>query len=449
MVETYPLPPSPRRFHGFQQLGQDPHLYMHELLQRYGDVVRWRGFFDVYFVNHPEYVRRVLSQSHEQFSKQVIDYRVLAQIMGNGLVSSDGPHWVKQRKLMQPMFANRVVNGFDKPINELTQTMLAQWDEQIDAQPIAIDQQMGRLAFQIVGATLFGSDIDQYAEEIAEILELVNLQTQEIRALMTLYPWLPTPYNRKWRKAKRRLDEIVYGMISVRRRDGEQENDILDRLIRARDGDTNEPMSEEQMRDEVVTLMLAGHETSSTALAWTLYLLAQHPVVENRLAEELDGVLHGEPASSTDLAALPYLKQVVQESMRIYPPVWAVARRSNQAEVFGEYEIPAGSYVAVVPYALHRHPEFWPDPERFDPDRFQSNSGESRHSYCYLPFAAGPRACIGLGMAMLEIQLVLAQIVQRYRVELIAGHPVESIAKVTLKQRYGLPLKLTRRRKRG
>lgn len=445
MVEALRLPPTPRRFWRWREFNENPPHFMYELLQDCGDVARWRGVSDIYLVNHPDYVRRVLSRSYEHFSKQTIDYRVLAQIMGNGLVSNDGPHWVKQRKLMQPMFGSRVVNGFDTAINELTEGLLREWDARAGVEPVWVDRDMGRLAFQIVGATLFGSDIEQYADEVAGILDVVNLQTQEIRALMTLYAWIPTPYNLKWRKAKRRLDEIVYGMIAARRREGAQQNDLLDRLIAARDEDSNEGMSEAQMRDEVVTLMLAGHETSATALGWTLYLLAQHPDVEERLAQELDEALHGNPATSADLGQVGYLKQVVQESMRIYPPVWAIARRSQHDEAFGDYDVPAGSYVGVIPYALHRHPEFWPDPERFDPDRFEPNRNESRHSYSYIPFAAGPRTCIGLGMAMLEIQLVLAQVVQRYRVHLVAGHPVETLAKVTLKQRYGLPLRLTRR----
>ncbi len=444
MTETYRLPPTPRRFYQWRRFNRSPPQFMHELLQQYGDVARWRGTFDVYLVNHPDYARRVLSQSYEHFSKHVIDYRVLAQIMGKGLVTNDGPDWVKQRKLMQPMFANRVVNRFDQPINRLTGAMLAEWDA-AGSDPVWVDRDMGRLAFRIVGATLFGSDIDAHAEEVADILEVVNLQTQEIRALMTLFPWIPTPYNLRWKKARRRLDEIVYGMIAARRRDGAGDNDILDRLLAARDDDTGAGMDEVQMRDEVVTLMLAGHETSATALGWTLYLLATHPDIAARLADELDAVLHGAPATSGDLTAIPYLKQVVQESMRIYPPVWAIARRSHDDERFGDYAVPAGSYVGVVPYALHRHPEFWPDPERFAPDRFAPKRAASRHSYCYLPFAAGPRACIGLGMAMLEIQLVLAQVVQRYSVRPLPGHPIETLPKVTLKQRFGMPLLLSRR----
>jgi len=426
-------------FYHARRYAREPHTFMHELLQQYGDFVCWRGFYDVYLVNHPDFIRRVLSQSYEHFSKRTIDYRVLAQVMGNGLVSNDGPHWGKQRKLMQPLFSNRNVAGFDETINKITASLMENWNEHVGGNLIWVDREMGKLTFQIVGATLFGSDIEQYADEIADIIEVVNLQTQEPRALMTLYAWLPTPYNLKWKKAKRRLDKIVYAMIASRRAAGTREADILDRLIHARDEETGEGMGETQMRDEVVTLMLAGYETSANALAWTLYLLATHPEIEQRLVDELTGQLNGAPASAADLARIPYLKQVVQESMRIYPPVWAYARRCEQAEQFGEYLLPANAYVGVVPYALHRHPEFWPDAERFDPDRFDPGRGESRHSYCYLPFAAGPRTCIGAGMAMLEVQLVLAQLVQRFRFRVLPGHSIETIAKVTLKPRFGMP----------
>lgn len=418
---------------------------MHDMLTEYGDFMCWRGFYDVYLVNHPDYVRPVLAQNYQHFSKRTIDYRVLARVMGNGLVSNDGPHWVRQRNLMQPLFSNRNVNAFDTTINTLTSALMTQWDARVGGDPIWVDREMGKLTFQIVGATLFGSEIEQHADEVAEILEVVNQQTQEMRALMTLHSWIPTPYNLKWGRAMKRLNKIVYSMIAARRRDGVGDNDILDRLINARDEETGESMDETQMRDEVVTLMLAGHETSANALAWTLYLLATHPDVEAQLTDALSTTLNGAPATAADLTAIPYLKQVVQESMRIYPPVWAYARRSEQEEEFDDYVLPAKAYVGIVPYALHRHLDYWPDPERFDPDRFQPNRSESRHSYCYLPFAAGPRTCIGAGMAMLETQLVLAQILQRFKIQVVPNHPIETIAKVTLKPRYGMPVTLGRR----
>lgn len=440
-------PPSTPRFHNIRRLTAEPHLAIHEALKQYGDFMCWRSFYDLYLVNHPDFLRPVLSQGHERFSKRTIDYRVMAQVMGNGLVSNDGPHWARQRKLMQPVFGARNVNRFDGTINALASSSMGRWDARAGDQAVWIDREMSRLTFRIVGATLFGSDIERHAGEVAEILEVVNLRPQELRALMTLHPWLPTPYNLKWRRAMRRLDGIVHGMIAARRGAAGEAGggDILDRLLGARDLETGEGMDEKQVRDEVVTLMLAGHETSAVALAWTVYLLATHPEVEARLVEDLAAHLNGAPATAADLSRIPYLKQVVQESMRLYPPVWAYARRAEREMELGGYVLPADAYVGIVPFALHRHPEFWPDAERFDPDRFQPNRGAARHSYCYLPFAAGPRTCIGAAMAMLEIQLVLAQFMQRFRARVVPGHPIETLAKVTLKPRHGLPVTLGRR----
>ena len=438
-------PPSTPRFHQIRHLATDPHVLLHQLLRVYGDFVRWRGFKDIYLVNHPDFIRPVLSQDYRRFSKRVIDYRVLAQFMGNGLVTNDGPHWVRQHSLIQPLFGSRRVNGFEARINTLTSSLMDEWETRVHGDTLWVDREMSRLTFGIVGATLFGSDLERHAGEVAEIIEVINLYPAEVRALMTLFSWFPTPYNLKWRRAVKRLDRIVYGMIEARRRGGAGDDDILDHLIRALDEESGEGMDERQLRDEVVTLMLAGHETSANALTWTLYLLGTHPDVEARLTGSLTETLNGAAATADDLPRLPYLKQVVQESMRIYPPVWSYARRAEQQEEFDGYMLPANAYVVVAPYALHRHPEFWPDPERFDPDRFQPNRGEGRHPYSYLPFGAGPRACIGAGMAMLEIQLVLAQILQRFKVHVVPDHPVETTAKVTLRPRYGIPVTLSRR----
>lgn len=445
MNDKASLPPGPRPFEYWRRYQEFPPGVLHAIVSRFGDVVRWQTVMTVYVLNHPEDVKRVLSQSYPQFTKHTLDYRILAQIMGNGLVSNDGPDWVRQRRLMQPLFNNRQVNSFDGIINRLTGGLLDTWDRRRGEEPVWLDREMGRLTFQIVGATLFGTDIDAHAAEIAEILEVVNIHTHQLSALLTLWPWLPTPHNRRFNVAKRRLDQIVYGLINARRASGVQHGDLLQLLLSARDEDTQQGMSETQMRDEIITLMLAGHETSATGLVWTFYLLANNPVVEERLLAELLTAVGDRPPDSADLARLPYLKQVVQESMRIYPPVWAIARRTREDEVFQGYRVPGNAYVVMMPYTLHRHPEFWPDPLRFDPDRFDPNRETSRHSYAYLPFAAGPRTCIGASMAMLEMQLVLAQILQRYRVTPVPGHPVEPIAKVTLKTRYGLPVTLTRR----
>lgn len=444
-----PIPteaPSTPRFYGLRTAPDDRPRFFQHLTEKWGDVVRWRFLFDVYVLNHPDDVKRVLSAPPERFTKGTTDYRILSLSLGRGLVTSDGPLWAHQRKLMQPMFHNRSINPFDEPINRLTSAMAARWAGLSATDTLFMEREMAQLTFEVVGTTLFGADIKQHAADIAEVLESINVSTQEVRSfLLLMLPWLPLPHTRKFNRALKKLDDIVFGLINARRASGERHDDILDRLLEARDEDSGEGMDEQQIRDEVVTLLLAGHETSSNALAWTFWLLSQHRDVEARLVAELNAVLDGRPAASSDLAQLPYLKQVVQESMRLLPPVWAVARLTHQDEVFQGYRVPAGAYLTIPIFAIHRHPEYWPDPERFDPERFSPHRTEPRHSYSYIPFSAGPRTCIGASMAMLEIQLVIANLLPKFRMEVAPGARIETAAKVTLTPKYGMPMRLTPR----
>ncbi|PXW87804.1 cytochrome P450 [Nitrosomonas sp. Nm84] len=441
-----PLPPGPPLWAGIQDYWRGPPQYFEKLTQTYGNVVRWRGMFTLYIINNPDDVRQILTQDYPRFIKNTIDYRVLAQSLGQGLVTSEGAFWQQQRKLMQPMFTNRTVNGFDTIINAMTAQMLQRWKQRSPNETVQLDREMGHVAFQIVSRALLGADIDQYSQQIVEILKIINTNPQTLRAMLTLLPWLPVPSNRHFLCMKKQLDQIVHELIARRRKQGVVgDNDMLDRLLAVRDAKTGEGMSETQLRDEIVTLLLAGHETTGTAIAWTLYLLSQHPQVEAQLVAELNSVLCGAPATSSNLAQLPYLKQVMQESLRLYPPIWAIARQNTESIVLGGYCIPAKSYLVIPIYSLHRHRDHWSDPEKFDPDRFAPQPEVSRHSYCYLPFSAGPRTCIGANMAMLEIQLVLAQVLQRFRVIPVAEHPVEPVAEITFKPRYGLVVRVNAR----
>ena len=446
LLNSAPPAPATPWGYGLRESVTDQLGFFHGLVQRYGDVVHWRsGLLDLYLINHPDDLKKILSAGSDRFPKDTLDYRILEVSLGQGLVTNDGAAWARQRKLMQPMFHNRAINPFDAPINQLTDALASRWENAAPGEVVWVDRDMGRLTFEIVGMTLFGTDIERHADAVAETLEVINVPTHELKSLLLLWPWLPLPHTLRVKAAVRKLDSIVYELIDQRRRHGSEREDILDRLLAARDEDDGQGMSEQQIRDEVVTMLLAGHETSSNALAWTFYLLSKHPDVEAQLLEELQRELGGRPAVSADLPRLPYLKQVVQESMRVLPPVWAIARRSARDEVFGGYHVPAGSYLMISQWTLHRHEEFWPDPERFDPDRFNPQRTDSRHSYCYLPFAAGPRTCIGASMAMLEIQLVLANLLQRFRFEVAPGHRIEPSARVTLKPKYGMPMRITRR----
>jgi len=436
-VTRRPLPPGPGPWRSLAGYRRNPAVYFTELAARHGDVLRWRGLMDVYLLNDPDHVRQVLTQAWPQFTKDDIDYRVLRVTMGNGLVTNDGESWARQRRLMQPMFHNRVVNAFDAAINAATEALAARWRARGDA-PFMLDRDLSRLTFQVVGATLFGADIEAHADEVAEMLDFMNVNPKTLRGLLTLAPWLRTPGNRRFARHLARLDDIVNGLIDARAASGEARGDLLGLLLAARDEDSGAALPARQVRDEVVTLMLAGHETSATALGWSFHLLAQHPDIEAQLVEELARELGGRPALAGDLARLPFLKQVVQESMRLYPPVWGISRAVTDDVEFGGWRIPAGAYLAILPYALHRHPAHWEEPSRFDPSRFTPQRSQGRHSYCYLPFAAGPRTCIGAGMAMLEIQLVLARLLQQFSVRPVPGHPVLPRASVTYRPRFGI-----------
>jgi len=443
-VTRRPLPPGPGPWRSLAGYRRNPAVYFTELAARHGDVLRWRGLMDVYLLNDPDHVRQVLTQAWPQFTKDDIDYRVLRVTMGNGLVTNDGESWARQRRLMQPMFHNRVVNAFDAAINAATEALAARWRARGDA-PFMLDRDLSRLTFQVVGATLFGADIEAHADEVAEMLDFMNVNPKTLRGLLTLAPWLRTPGNRRFARHLARLDDIVNGLIDARAASGEARGDLLGLLLAARDEDSGAALPARQVRDEVVTLMLAGHETSATALGWSFHLLAQHPDIEAQLVEELARELGGRPALAGDLARLPFLKQVVQESMRLYPPVWGISRAVTDDVEFGGWRIPAGAYLAILPYALHRHPAHWEEPSRFDPSRFTPQRSQGRHSYCYLPFAAGPRTCIGAGMAMLEIQLVLARLLQQFSVRPVPGHPVLPRASVTYRPRFGIKAVVTPR----
>ena len=408
----------------------------------HGDIVCWRPITDIYLVNHPDYVRPILMGDETSFSKKNIPNRIMAQVTRKGLPTSHGSHWARQRKLMQPFFATQSVQRFDGVINAVVSSRMDKWDRCVGGKVVWVDREMSALTFDIVGATVFGTDFAPYTDEFARIWEFLHLRAADPRYLMTLLPWVPTRHNRRWKGEMKRLDSIVYRILAARRDNPANGDDMLTRLGSARDEETGEGMSEEQMRDEVVSLMFAANEATAMALAWTLYLVATHPEIEARLREDLASELAGSPATGEDLKRLPYLKQVVQEAMRIYPPAWCIGRRAEREVELGEYLLPKGAHVWTVAYSLHRHPEFWPDPERFDPDRFSPDQSKDRHFFSYVPFSAGPRGCIAASLAMLEMQLVLAQVLQRFKIQIVPDYPIEPEGRVSLKPYRGIPVTL-------
>ncbi len=422
--------------------------FLLEMRERYGDVVSVPtlvGPFTLIF--HPDGVRHVLQENHRNYNKDVPDYHVLSLVLGKGLLTNDGGSWLKQRRLIQPALHRERVTAFGTLMTETTLRWTRRWETgsfiETD-KPLALTQEMSSLTLSIVGKALFGTDLSAENEGLGRALTTVN----HLLAKAFYLPWilsLPTRERRRLHVARGALYTVVEEVIRERRRRRETHDDLLEMLLEARDEETGEGMTNEQVRDEVLTLLLAGHETTANALSWTFFLLARHPHVEARLQEEYQQVLNGRPAMSEDLSQLPFTRMVVEEAMRLYPPAWGLGRRALGNDKIGGYAIPEGAYVLVFPYVTHRHPAFWERPDAFDPERFSAKLSAGHHRFAYFPFGGGPRLCLGNQFALSEAQLILATILPRYQLRLLPGTAVIPEPLVTLRPRGDLLMTVRRR----
>jgi enediyne biosynthesis protein E7 len=422
--------------------------FLLEMRERYGDVVSVPtlvGPFTLIF--HPDGVRHVLQENHRNYNKDVPDYHVLSLVLGNGLLTNDGGSWLKQRRLIQPAFHRERVAAFGTLMTETTLRWTQRWEmgSCIETnQPLALTQEMSSLTLSIVGQALFGADLSAENESVGRALTTVN----HLIAKAFYLPWilsLPTRERRRLHVARSALYTVVEEIIRERRRHHERHRDLLELLLEAHDEETGEGMSNQQVRDEVLTLLLAGHETTANALSWTFFLLAQHPHIEAKLQEENQRVLNGRPALIEDLPQLPYTRMVLEEAMRLYPPAWGLGRRALGDDEIGGYAIPKGAYVLVFPYVTHRHPAFWERPGEFDPERFSAPLAAGRHRFAYFPFGGGPHLCLGNQFALYEAQLILATILSRDQLRLLPGTVVTPEPLVTLRPRGDLLMTVHRR----
>jgi cytochrome P450 len=428
---------------------RDPLRFVLRLAHEYGDIARYRlGIFTGFLINHPDYIRHVLQLNHRNYSKQNYTYQMLKPVLGEGLLTSDGQHWLRERRLIQPAFKRKHLADFGTLMTTATNDMLDDWASiAAREKPVDVAAEMTHLTLRITGETLFGTDISFESDRIGTAFTLLNEDVSyRLKTVFVPPLWVPTPRNLAFRRARAELDTIVYAMIANRRQSGDPGSDVLSMLLAARDETGGEGMTDQQLRDEVMTLMLAGHETTATALTWTWYLLSEHPRVAQRMRTELDDVLGERMPTVDDLPALVFMKQVIQESLRLYPPVWIISRTAMDDDQIGPYEIPAGTVILLSQYVTHRYPGFWENPEQFDPGRFLPERVANRHRYAYFPFGGGPRLCIGDNLAMMEIQLILATVAQRYRLELMPTHTVEPEPLVTLRSRYGMQMMIHPRR---
>ncbi|RKG93601.1 cytochrome P450 [Corallococcus terminator] len=430
------------------QVRRDILGFLSAIHREYGDVVSYRlGPIKSHLIAHPDGVRHVLQDHVKNYTKDHLSYRMGKWITGNGLLTSQGDFWLRQRRLAQPAFHRQRIAGMAAQMIQSTEAMLQRWDASAaQGTPVGITEEMMRLSLGIVGEALFGTSVeDQTARVGAAFNELSRQIAERFRSFNMLPPVLPTRNDRAFRAARTTLKETVQGIIATRRQRPEDTGDLLSMLMAARDEDTGTGMTDAQLGDEVLTMLLAGHETTATTLSWVFGLLAKHPDVEARLHAEVDAVLAGRAPTVEDVPKLGYTRQVVEEAMRLYPAAVIFSRTVMEDDVIGGFKIPKGTAVDVSPYVTHRHPDFWEEPDLFRPERFAPEAAAKRHRFAWFPFSGGPRQCIGNSFAMMESQLVLATVAQRYQLREAPGFTLQPESHLSLRPFGGLPMHLERR----
>ena len=431
------LPPGPSSkswTDSFKDYSRDPLAYLPRLAREYGDIATMRYYnFRVYFVSHPDLIEEVLVTRNRSFIKGRI-LRANKRLFGNGLLTSEGDFWLRQRRLAQPAFHRRRIASYADTMVRFAERLLEEWKS---GQECDIHVEMMRLTLQIVAKTLFDADVDREARQVGHALEAIMELNSDFRKLILTPSWLPTPRNIRAAIATRRLDKIIFRFIEQRRASGKDAGDLLSMLLAAQDEDGSR-MSDRQLRDEAMTIFLAGHETTANALSWTWLLLAQNPAVETKLHAELAAVLAGRAPSLDDLANLRYTGHVITESMRLYPPAWGMARLAIEDTEIGGYPIPKGCGVSLAQWVVHRDPRWFDAPEEFLPERWEGDLMKRLPRFAYFPFGGGPRQCIGNSFATMEATLLLATIAQHFRILLVPGHPAVPMPSITLRPRHGI-----------
>jgi cytochrome P450 len=442
------LPPGPApRAGGLGSLGyyyrfwRDSIGFVEERFARYGDIYcAPSSGVPLFVLRHPEHFWEVLARDGAKYSKAHTAYDMLTRFLGHGLLTTDGDTWRRQRRMVQPAFSNKRLAGYGRAMTEEATRLADGWR---DGMTYDMSREMMELTLRAVCRTLFSHDVRSQSDHVAVAMDAFRRFASRPDPLPS---WL-SPRRKKAEAAIAMLDEIIYGMIRERRAApaASADADLLHMLVTAVDEEAGGTLDDREIRDQLVTLFVAGHETTSHALTWTWYLLSQNPEAERNLHDELRRVLGGRAPGYDDLEALPYTRQVFEEAMRLYPPAYTIARRAEADTRIGGYDVPAGSEVVMWIYMTHHDARWYPDPWAFRPERFEPAAVAARPKLAYLPFAAGARACIGKMFAMVEGQLVLATLAQRYRLELEPGHVVVAEPSITLAPKHGMRMRLRKR----
>ncbi len=414
-----------------RRLVRDPLRFFSTLAADYGDVVCYRPAPDTaYLINHPDYVRHILVDNNRNYSKETHTNQMFHTLVAGGLLTSEGAVWRKQRRMMQPAFHHTRLEPLDTMIAQATDDMLARWQLlERQNQPVDVAREMAALTLTVTTRALFGVNL---GDEVREIGEMVN------RSIA----FLEKPSDPRLKEAIDGLNAVVERIIRSRKHDFKDGGDLLSSMMLARDSETGDGMTDEQLRNQIMTLMLAGYDTTASSLTWTWYLLSQNPVAAERLRTEVRARLQGRPPQYADLEHLPYTRMVLDESLRMFPPAWTLGRRALGEDEIGGFYVAPNTVIAICIYTLHRHPGFWTDPEVFQPERFSTENSAGRHRFAYVPFGAGPRQCIGNTFGLMEASLIIAGIVRRYDLRLMPGTEVHPQAVFVLRPERDLMMSL-------
>ncbi|HEX8185792.1 MAG TPA: cytochrome P450 [Blastocatellia bacterium] len=449
VAKSAPGPRGHRLVGSLLEVRRDRIKFVVQATRRYGDVVSFQmGPKRLYLLNHPGHARHILCDNQKNYKKGLgLDDAKL--LLGEGLLTSEGELWNSQRRHLQSAYHTGMLERYSRSMVGATLSMLERWSEHArTGETLDVAQEMVRLTLSILGESLFEIDFSHSADDIsADLQTMTRWAIRRMTALFKIPPRVPTPANLRARRALARLEIVARQIIDRRlRHPANQEGDMLSLLMSLlnREGEAEE--SQRQVRDELMTFLLAGHETTAAALTWAWYLLSRHTEVERKLRTELDSALGGREPCAADLTRLVYTKKLFDEVMRLYPPVWMIPRKSIEDDEIGGYRISANSDVLLSVYTLHRHRDFWENPEQFDPERFSPEMSAWRQPCSYLPFGAGARTCIGSRFGMMEAMLVMATIARRFRLELAPGQSIEPVGSLTLYPRHGLRMKIIERR---
>jgi len=437
MPQPSARPPGPRgsRFGVLVSALRDPLAFLLDMQKCYGNIVvfpRGKG----YLVAEPEGIKHVLQDNHPNYVKGGLYREAIRPLMGDGLLSIDGTAWRVQRRLAQPAFLHKQNEVFTEAIVGQTQLLIQRLLRAADTHTqLDLHHEIAHHSLNIILQLIFGEDLGAKNEELATAFLTAEHELNLLRALIPVHlpDWIPTPSRLRFRRSVQVLDGFIFDAIAQRRNSSSGRSDLLSMYLNARDEESGQSLSDKLVRDEMITLMSAGHETVSDSTTWAFYLLMTHPDVYEKVSAEADAALGDRPVLLADVASLPLTAMVFKEALRLYPPAWAFARTALSDDVICGYPIAAGSRVYLCPYLLHRHPEIWERPESFQPQRFSPENSAQRHRFAWFPFGGGPRQCIGAGLAMFEGEITIAMLSQRVHLELVPGQHIRPLPRVSLK----------------